>query len=410
MNLTEPLRRTLSCAVASAAITFLASPGIQAQDARTAGGVRAPGAHPEASPPGVMIAGQDVPVPTRRKYVAPEYPAEAAIQGIRGIVILELVIGEEGRVESVRVTRSIPGLDEAATSAVRLWEYEPTKVSGKRVRVQLSQSITFAARLPNLQRTPGVPELKSGGAPPVPPSLASPETASVAVTLGGQGEVAEVAVLEGNPAVSEALLRAVRSWRFALTEGSEPPSFTVRAEWTPGRPPTLVLKALDVRSAAPATAAPAEATDVESVPLTSPETVAASATEARHPALSVETEVLPARPEPPVKEEGVSGIPDVVLGENIPDLVRGRRPVWPPLARLGNVTGEVTVRFSVDLAGRVTVHSAEGPELLKESAEQAVGTWLFRRTSIETLNLIAVFKLGGDRAVARVDRAPAEAS
>jgi outer membrane biosynthesis protein TonB len=96
----------------------------------------------------------------------------------------------------------------------------------------------------------------------------------------------------------------------------------------------------------------------------------------------------------------------VLLGGNIPDLARGRRPVWPPLARLGNITGDVVVRFSVDLAGKVTVHSAEGPEMLKASAEQAVGTWLFRRTAIDRLHLIATFKFAADRSVARVERQP----
>ena len=96
----------------------------------------------------------------------------------------------------------------------------------------------------------------------------------------------------------------------------------------------------------------------------------------------------------------------VILGENIPELVRGRRPIWPPLARLGNVGGEVVVRFSVDLAGKTTVHSAEGPDILKGTAEQAVQTWLFRRTAIDRLNLIATFKFASDRTVAKVERVP----
>ena len=86
-------------------------------------------------------------------------------------------------------------------AAVKLWEYEPTKLAGKPVKVRLSQSITFALKLPELQRAPGIPELKSGGAPPAPPSLATAETASVMFALGSQGEVREAAVVEGNPVV-----------------------------------------------------------------------------------------------------------------------------------------------------------------------------------------------------------------
>ena len=395
------------------ALLSLLSPVLSAQDASPAARAT-PSPIPEARPTNVKIAGQDVAVPTRKKYVAPEYPADASTQGIRGIVILEVIIGEDGRVESARVTRSIPGLDEAAMNAVRLWEYEPTKVAGKGVKVQLSQSITFALRLPELQRAPGIPELKSGGAPPVPPGLATAEFASVSITLGGQGEVLEAAVIEGNPVVSEALLHVVKAWRFAVQGGSAPVSFTVRAEWTPGPQPTLVLKAMDSQTRTMAAAA-AAAVERATLPPPSALPKAAPPVPEATPALPptpaptpvVETDVIPARPEPPAKEQGASTVADVILGDNIPDLVRGRRPVWPPLARLGNVMGEVVVRFSVDLAGKVTVHSAEGPDLLKSTAEQAVGTWLFRRTAIDRLHLIATFKFGADRSVAKVERAPA---
>jgi|CXWL01.1.fsa_nt_gi TonB family protein len=370
------------------------------------------------------LAGQDVPVPSRKKYVAPEYPMEAAAQGIRGIVILEVLIGEDGKVSASRVTRSIQGLDEAAVAAVKLWEYEPTKVAGKPVKVLLSQSITFALKLPDLQRAPGVPELKSGGSPPVPPGLRDAASAAVELTLGSQGEVLEVAALEGHPVVSEALLRAVRAWRFSLAEGVTPPSFTVTADWKPGPPPVLTLSATDLRSSgadfvpAPepvaATAEPASTPEmgqtpgaVAPTPTPSTATPPAPGTSAATPTPAVvDTDVLPARPDPPAKEQGASAVADVLLGDNIPELVQGRRPVWPPLARLGNVTGEVVVRFSVDLAGKVSVHSAEGPDLLKATAEQAVGTWLFRRTAIDRLNLIATFKYASDRSMAKIERAP----
>ncbi len=407
--------------IASFALLSLVSPALRAQTPTPApppASTPGPTATPEAKPVDAKIAGQEVPVPTRKKYVAPEYPAAAAAEGIRGIVILDVLIGEDGRVESTRVSRSIPGLDEAAMNAVKLWEYEPTKLAGKPVKVRLSQSITFAMRLPDLQRAPGIPELKSGGAPPAPANLTAAETASVMVALGSQGEVREAAVVEGNPAVGEALLRAVKTWRFIVAEGAPPLVFTVRADWAVGPPPALTLKALDPRSmntAAAAAAPPSPAPPSQAPPVAPPATAApspaaaspaapapASATPAATP--DVDTEVIPARPEPPVKEEGVSAVSDVTLGSNIPDLVRGRRPVWPPLARLGNVVGDVVVRFSVDLAGKVTVHSAEGPDMLKDAAEQAVSTWVFRRTAIDRVRLVATFKYGADRSVVKVER------
>lgn len=425
--------------IASIALLSFTSPALWAQTPPPASVPTPTPAPPAASAPApappapetptvdAKVAGRDVPVPTRKKYVAPEYPANAAAEGIRGIVILEVLIAEDGHVESTRVTRTVPGLDEAAMNAVKLWEYEPTKLAGKPVKVRLSQSITFALKLPELQRAPGIPELKSGGAPPAPAGLAAAESASVMVALGPQGEVREAAVVEGDPAAGEALLRAVKAWRFVVSPGAPPIVFTVRADWAPGTPPTLALKALDARNPTVAAAAPAPAPQAPAVapppPATGNPSISAPAAPATSPtspapaapqppvaasplpaAPAVDTDVIPARQEPPPKEEGVSAVSDVLLGENIPELVKGRRPVWPPLARLGSVMGEVVVRFSVDLAGRVTVHSAEGPDLLKEQAEQAVGTWVFRRTAIDRLHLIATFKYGADRSVAKVER------
>ena len=46
-----------------------------------------------------LAAGSDgVPVPKKKKHVQPIYPKEALAQGIRGIVILDLVIDTEGRI------------------------------------------------------------------------------------------------------------------------------------------------------------------------------------------------------------------------------------------------------------------------------------------------------------------------
>ncbi|HEY5908368.1 MAG TPA: energy transducer TonB, partial [Vicinamibacteria bacterium] len=86
----------------------------------------------------VVTAGQDgVSAPKRIKTVNPVYPQEAMAQGIRGIVILEVLIDPQGKVTAAEIIRSIPGLDEAALGAVRQWEYEVTKVGGQPVSVKL---------------------------------------------------------------------------------------------------------------------------------------------------------------------------------------------------------------------------------------------------------------------------------
>lgn len=113
-----------------------------------------------------LAAGTDnVPVPKKTKHVQPAYPAEALAQGIRGIVIVDIVIGPTGKVQSTSIIRSVAGLDDAAVAAVSQWEYEPVKVDGKAVAVRLTVPITFALALPKVERDTGIPELRQGAAP-----------------------------------------------------------------------------------------------------------------------------------------------------------------------------------------------------------------------------------------------------
>src|SRR5262245_24875956 len=115
----------------------------------------------EAEPP-PKVAGADVPAPKRTKSVRPQYPPEAQAVGMRGIVILELIVGPDGKVVSARVTRSVPPFDEAALAAVRQWEYEVTKVDGKPVSVLVTVPIEFKMNMPEMARAEGIPELRQG--------------------------------------------------------------------------------------------------------------------------------------------------------------------------------------------------------------------------------------------------------
>ena len=163
-----------------------------------------------------MVAGQDgVAAPRRTKTISPSYPQEALAQGVRGIVILEILIDPQGKVKSAEVIRSIPLLDEAALSAVRNWEYEVTKIDGRPVSVKLTVPITFALKVPEVTRAPGIPELRQGASVQYPPGQTSGSSVSADVTLAPDGQVAEAQVLEGSDPWTAALLSALRTWRFA---------------------------------------------------------------------------------------------------------------------------------------------------------------------------------------------------
>lgn len=86
--------------------------------------------------------------------VEPEYPRHAQRLNDRarsdtmtgrtsGTVVLEVLVAVDGSVESVRVARSLPLLDQAALTAVQKWRFAPTLRNGAPARVRLSVPVTF---------------------------------------------------------------------------------------------------------------------------------------------------------------------------------------------------------------------------------------------------------------------------
>jgi protein TonB len=72
------------------------------------------------------------------------YPPIAASAKVSGVVIVEATIGSDGRVNEVRVLRSIPLLDQAAMEAVRQWEFQPTLLNGAPISIVMSMTVNFA--------------------------------------------------------------------------------------------------------------------------------------------------------------------------------------------------------------------------------------------------------------------------
>ena len=95
-------------------------------------------------PPGATARPGTVTEPRKTKDVRPVYPIEAQEARIGGYVILEATINPQGKVEDLRVLRSVPVLDRAAVEAVSKWEYTPTLVDGKAVPVVMTVTVTFS--------------------------------------------------------------------------------------------------------------------------------------------------------------------------------------------------------------------------------------------------------------------------
>jgi len=87
--------------------------------------------------------GGNIRAPTKTKDVKPVFPAVAQSARVQGVVILEVVVDEDGSIANAKVLRSIPMLDEAALAAVSQWRFTPTDLNGRNVGVLMTVTVNF---------------------------------------------------------------------------------------------------------------------------------------------------------------------------------------------------------------------------------------------------------------------------
>ena len=75
--------------------------------------------------------------------IEPDYPEIARRARIEGFVILEVVIGTDGRIERIQTLKSEPLLEEAARKAVSRWVYRPALQHGRPVKVFATIRVEF---------------------------------------------------------------------------------------------------------------------------------------------------------------------------------------------------------------------------------------------------------------------------
>jgi protein TonB len=75
--------------------------------------------------------------------VAPSYPAEARKARLQGIIALDIVVGRDGSVVSMRPLNGPDVLARAALDALRWWKFEPYRVNGEPVAVETTVAVEF---------------------------------------------------------------------------------------------------------------------------------------------------------------------------------------------------------------------------------------------------------------------------
>ena len=97
---------------------------------------------PVASTRPIRIGGS-IQEPRKIKDVQPVFPAEADQAGAEGVVIIDAAIGQDGSVTSARVIQGVPLLNDAALTAVRQWQFTPTRLNGRPIEVLATFTVRF---------------------------------------------------------------------------------------------------------------------------------------------------------------------------------------------------------------------------------------------------------------------------
>jgi protein TonB len=92
---------------------------------------------------GPIRPGGDLKPPVKVRHVAPVFPEIAKAAHAQGVVILDCIIGLDGRVTNVQVLQGHPLLERAAVDAVRQWLYRPSRLNGQPVAVIMTVTVKF---------------------------------------------------------------------------------------------------------------------------------------------------------------------------------------------------------------------------------------------------------------------------
>jgi TonB family protein len=167
------------------------------------------------------------------RKVEPVYPDEAKEADIEGTVTLEATTDNFGRVQNVKVLKSVPELDQAAVDAVKKWVYEPMIINGKPFGVTFTVTCRFSLKDKQAKSFEGG-VTEEGEKPPFlamgdikPPKLIKkvepvyPDEAKEAeiegvvileATTDVYGRVVKTKILRSIPELDQAAIDAVKQW------------------------------------------------------------------------------------------------------------------------------------------------------------------------------------------------------
>jgi len=351
----------------------------------------------------------EIKAPRLIKRVEPVYPEDARQARVAGIVIIEATTDIYGRVQAVKVLRSIPMLDQAAIDAVRKWIYEPMIINEKPRGMIFTTTVTFqldggkprartevAYGEEPLRFTSGIEGPKrikkvDPRYPEVARQARVEGTVIVEATTDIYGRVTNLKVLRSIPLLDKAAIEAVKQWVYepAIINGKpREVSFTVSVQFKLEggerlRPEDTFLS--DVTPPAPPKGAKGGvAGGVERGIEGGVEGGVKGGVEGgiAGGVISTEEEAKLIKL-PPVKVEG---------GIKEPQKLKSVDPVYPEEAKKARIQGEVILEAETDIYGRVkAVKVLRSIPLLDQAAIDAVRQWIYQPFIVDGKPRRAIF-------------------
>ncbi|RJO63496.1 MAG: energy transducer TonB [Myxococcales bacterium] len=91
----------------------------------------------------INLPESSVPPQTLGGNASPDYPEEARAKGLEGMVILKVVVTEEGAIENIQVMKGEEPFVSAAVAVVKTWRYKPALVENQPTAVYRIVKIPF---------------------------------------------------------------------------------------------------------------------------------------------------------------------------------------------------------------------------------------------------------------------------
>lgn len=73
--------------------------------------------------------------PIITKRIFPDYPEDAKMAAVEGVVVIQVLVNESGTVDETKIIKSIPLLDKPAIEAAKQFQFKPAKFDGEFIKV-----------------------------------------------------------------------------------------------------------------------------------------------------------------------------------------------------------------------------------------------------------------------------------